>query len=114
MVLEYLLWVGVGLTRAIVQNSYFTSVLENKHKGVTLGHYSKSTLAQERQIQKINTTALLLGITPRVLLLKKGNGGGFRLYLPIVRLGCVDERREERREERKEEKSESEIMKVRS
>jgi hypothetical protein len=89
------------------------SVLENKHKGVTLERYSKSTLAQEHQIQKINTTALLLGVTPRVFSLKKGNGGGFRLYLPIVRLDCIDERREERREERKEEKSESEIVKVR-
>jgi hypothetical protein len=56
---------------------------------------------------------LLLGVTPRVLSLEKGNREGFRLYLPIVRLGCVDERREERREERKEEKSESEIVKVR-
>jgi hypothetical protein len=46
-----------------------------------------------------------LGVTPRVLSLEKGNEEGFRLYLPIVRLGCVDERREERREERKEEKS---------
>jgi hypothetical protein len=35
-------------------------------------------------------------------LLIKGNKGGFRLYLPIVRLDCVDEKKEEKKEKRKE------------
>ena len=64
------------------------SVLENKHKSITLEYYSQSTLAQESYFQKISLTVLLLGVTLRVYAQERKYWGGSTILTEIDVILC--------------------------